>query len=262
MVSSGSRAILRPTPTIRTTASRDDQLRVSLARTPEQIWAAWCLVYASYHRKKLIDANRHQIHFVPQSVQEQSAVVIGRRDGELTTTLSLYEDDELGLPLDAVYKEQLDALRQDGCRLYEVGMLADRCDTPNYRPTELFEIMRFPFHYGAWANCTDMVIGVHPHHAAFYERMFGFDVAGPQLTYGLVRDNPVVLLKLDLCAAQAMQRLPRGIGYFLENPVPHREFDMRFRFHADTIYQSMNDCIESFKNCVDGREFAHRLEVA
>lgn len=217
-----------------------------MARTAEQVKAAWSLVYQSYRRRGLIDPNPLQVHLVPQSVQRRSAMVLGHRNGRLAATLGLYEDERLGLPLDAVYQAQLDALRAEGRRLYEVGMLANRRDCPTYRPHELFELMRLGYHYGAWSGRTDLIIGVHPHHAAFYRRLIGFRTAGPERTYGMVREHPVVLLRLDVQEAASARRPPRGLRYFHQHPVPDRCYDERFTFDPQTIHRSLRRCIESF----------------
>jgi hypothetical protein len=206
---------------------------------------AWELVYRSYRQKGLIDRNRFGVHLVPQSVQPHAIVVIGSKQDDLQTTVSCYKDDRIGLPLDAVYGPELDELRAQELQLFETGMFADQPDAPAHSPQELFELMRFPFYYGLWAGCTDMVIGVHPRHAAFYQRLIGFEAVGAEKTYGLVRDHPVVLLRLNLLGASSRERLPRGMRYFVDHPVPDAAFEARFKFQRDAIEASLRSCIQA-----------------
>ncbi len=241
-------ADVRPAPTRFDAPTRRSARRgfsVGIARNAEDVKAAWMLVYHAYRRKGLINSNRLQVHLVPQSLQERSAIVVGAEGDELVTTLSIYEDARLGLPLDAVYPEELDDLRRAGRRLYEVGMFADRCETRGHKPAELFEIMRLPFHYGHWADRTDLVIGVHPHHEPFYRRLIGFEVIGPERTYGMVRDHPVMLLRLNLLRVPMLDAVPRGMQYFLQRPVRREVYDRRFRFHPDTVQRSLRECVAS-----------------
>ncbi len=220
-------------------------LRVRVARTADEVESAWRLVYASYLQRGLLSPNRHEIHIVPQSLQQRSAVIVGTRSGQLTSTMSCYDEDGLGLPLDAVYSGELDGLRRAGRRLYEVGMLAERVQSAKRSATELFEVMRFAFHYGVWADCTDMIIGVHPRHSGFYCRLLGFEQAGPERSYDLVNDHPAVLLRLDLLTASHRTRVPRGLRYFLDHPVPPGDFDGRFRFREQSVYASLRERVES-----------------
>ncbi len=235
---------------------RSAGIEVQVARSAGEVKAGWELVYQSYHHKGLIDANSLGIHLVPQSVQESSALIVGRREGRIEATLSCYTDEGHGIPLDAVYGEEIDAMRQPGMRLMETGMFADRAEATGMKPNELFELMRFAFHYGHWAGCSHMLIGVHPHHEGFYRRLIGFEVAGSERCYGMVRDLPVVLLMLDLHAFARAARPPRGMKYFLDHPVPRGHYDARFRFHADTVHASLHDCVTSFV------ELKHGLEAA
>src|SRR5690606_13342103 len=99
-------------------------------------------------------------------------------------------------------------------RLYEVGMLADLEVAPRRSPEALFDLMRFAYHFGRYHGDTDMIIGVHPRHARFYQRLIGFDLIGPEREYGLVRGHPAVLLRLDLARAAADPAPVRGLRYF------------------------------------------------
>ena len=173
------------------------ELSFDVARTIEDVAQAWQLVYRAYLRTGLIHANPTRIHTVPQAIGRNTVVVCGRVYGRIVSTLSGYVDGPQSLPLDSVYAAQLDALRAAGCRLMEVGLFADRRLHLERSREAILELMRYVCYFGVHAGATDAVIGVHPHHAAYYTRLLGFDVSGPIRRYGAVNEAEVVLLRLD-----------------------------------------------------------------
>jgi hypothetical protein len=144
--------------------------------------------------------------------------------GETLATASVLFDVSLGLPCDDLFKPQVDALRMRGRRLAEIVRLAVGPNAPRLRflLCRLFNVLYLGAH--RVRGFTDLVIEVHPRHALYYRRSFGFRrVAGP-LPCPRVGGAPAVLLRLDLDWAQeqiARQRLacppgniePRGCLY-------------------------------------------------
>src|SRR5699024_10577737 len=141
------------------------------------------------------------------------------RPGETRSTLTLIGDNPAGLPLDSVYREQLDGLRRRGRRPVEVGLLADRRRRASRSAAALFSMMRWAAYFTLHVQYTDIVIGVHPHHARFYMHCFGFEKLAAPTRYPLVRDNPVIPLRLPLQEALANQK-SRGADYVRDNPLP------------------------------------------
>lgn len=114
-------------------------------------------------------------------------------------------------------------------------MLADRRESAARGMGALFNMMRWAVHFGLHNDVSDIVIGVHPRHAQFYIRCYGFEEAAPATTYALVRDNPVVLLRLRLRESLAMDVLPRGLADARDNPIPRSAFSGRFAFHPEQL---------------------------
>ena len=121
-------------------------------------------------------------------------------------------------------------LRRKGRRLLEVGMLADRRESAARGIGALFSMMRWAVHYALHTDLTDVVIGVHPRHAQFYERCYGFEVFAPPTSYPLVRNHLVVGLRLRLREGLAKDVLPRGLADARDNPIPASAFAHRFAF--------------------------------
>ncbi len=209
------------------------------ATSLEQVESAWRLVYDRYAEMGLINENPFGIHAVPTAVGPHACVMWGPEGPEVGYTMTLFRDNPLGLALDSVYADYLDDLRQQGRRLLEVGMLADRRRHASRGIGALFSMMRSAIYYGLHNDLTDIVIGVHPRHAQFYVRCYGFEQFAPPTSYAMVRDNPVVLLRLRLREGLANDVLPRGLADARDNPLPRSMFSQRFAFAPEQLRGSL-----------------------
>lgn len=210
-------------------------LAFDVARTTDEVVEAWRLVYRSYLHAGLIGPNQAGIHTVRQAIGPTSAVICGRLNGLAVSTLTAYMDGRDGLPLDKVYSDELQALRDDGNILLELGLFADRRDQLQRSIEALLELMRFGTYFGVCIGATRGVIGVHPRHVGFYTRLLAFDVIGPEKTYPMVKNHPVVLLQLDWYAKTKLKKPPRGIVHFMENPLTAEAFQSRAQFDSVSL---------------------------
>ncbi len=205
------------------------------ATSLEEVESAWRLVFERYSQMGLIDENPYGIHAVPTAVGPHACVIWGPEGPDVGYTMTLFRDNPMGLALDSVYAPYLDELRRKGRRLLEVGMLADRRQSATRGVGALFSMMRWAIHFGVHTDLTDIVIGVHPRHADFYIRCYGFEKFAPPTSYALVRNNPVVLLRLSLLEALAKDLLPRGLADARDNPIPSSAFSHRFAFEPEQM---------------------------
>lgn len=217
----------------------------------QQVEAAWRLVYDRYSQMGLINENPFAIHAVPGAVGDHACVVWGPDGGNVGYTMTLFRDNPMGLALDSVYARELDALRGTGRRLLEVGMLADRREFATRSIGALFSMMRWAIYYGLHLDLTDIVIGVHPRHAQFYARCYGFEEFAEPTSYPLVRNNPVVPLRLRLVEGLAKEILPRGLADARNNPVPRSAFSGRFTFKPEELRDSLLVDFLKDRYCID-----------
>jgi len=222
---------------------------MQVARTLPEVIAAWQLVYETYRHTNFIDPNAYLIHTTQRAVAPNTVVLYLPHDGQVQSTITAIPDGPSGLPLDDVYPKELARLRRSGRRICEGGLLADQRQIPDRkseggalrrcrpssrtRPgqTSLVEMMRFAVNYGR--SCfavTDLLIGVHPRHARFYSRGFGFEPYGPPRTHPRVNHQPVVLLRCDLERARFIQPIPFVLAYCFGSTVSPEVFDARYRF--------------------------------
>jgi hypothetical protein len=209
------------------------------ATSLEQVELAWQLVYDRYSQSGLIEENPFCIHAFPTAVGQHACVIWGPDGPKVGYTMTLFRDSPVGLALDSVYAQHLDEMRGKGCRLLEVGMLADRRRCASRSIAALFSMMRWAIHYGLRTDSTDIVIGVHPRHAPFYIRCYGFEKFAPPTSYPMVRNNPVVPLRLRLLEQLAKDALPRGLVHARDNPIPASAFSHRFAFEPEQLRGSL-----------------------
>jgi hypothetical protein len=167
----------------------------NLAVTRDDIDQAERLVHDAYVARGLRDAAAQR-----RAARAGSAVVfVASIDGAVGATLSLLRDSTRGLPVDALYRSELAALRAGGRRLAEVGALA--VDRP-WRGAALALVRPLVQLVGIYARdvggVDDLCIAVHPRHAPFYEHGFGFTHFGAEKAYGAVKGAPAVGLCLNL----------------------------------------------------------------
>ena len=213
-------------------------LAYGVAKSLEDAQGAWRLVYRAYLRTGLIAPNHLRIHTLPHAVGDGTMVVLGRIGPVTVSTLSTYLDGEHGLPLDSVYRKELDARREAGRKLVETGLFADRRAKLTRSADSLFELMRFAFYFARVRGADDLIIGVHPRHAPFYRRFLGFEVCGEERNYSVVNDNPVVLLLLDLAARLNETPRRRGIAFFEQHPLGPADFADCYRFPRQELETS------------------------
>jgi hypothetical protein len=213
-------------------------LEFDVARTLADVLDAWALVHDAYVRARLIKANRWNLHTISDAVRPRTVVIVGRISDVVASTMSCYLDDSRGLPLDQIYPQQMNGLRRSG-RLMEVGLFADRREKVARSFNALLQLMRYTFFYAVHSQVSDIVIGVNPHHAKFYERLFGFERFAEDSTCPSVNHAPLVPLRLDIPNTYLEQGpLPKGLAFFRSNPMDADAFAGHYAFDCQEIARS------------------------
>ncbi len=214
------------------------------AKSLEEVILAWRTVHQCYLKNGLVDENPHRIHLVPQAVSPATLVVMTEPPAEALeddagdigiATISGYPDIGEGLPLDDVFATEMNELRAAGRNLMEVGLLADGRTGKSRCMETKFSLMRWIYFYGIYAGQTDLVLGVHPRHVAFYKRFLGAVEFAAESTCARVKDAKVVGLRLDLVGSLVADPRPRGIQQFLNEPISRNDLADRFMLRWSAI---------------------------
>jgi hypothetical protein len=169
-----------------------------IAARREEIKAALELVYRTYVRSGLTHLSRHEIRVTPYHTLPTTEVLVAKDRGEVVCTMSLVRDAGLGLPMEAIYKREIGQRRRRGIRLAEVSCLADDREGEAGSFSVLSRLMALTAQCAVRREVGQLVIAVHPRHAAFYQRFIAFEPIGEEKTYAAVRNKPAVALVLDL----------------------------------------------------------------
>lgn len=115
--------------------------------------------------------------------------------GNTVGTMSLCLDGDAGLPADDIFRDKLDLLRAQGCRLCEPSKLAIE---KGVAKRVFAALLHISYIYARNIHgFTDYIIEVNPRHVMFYKRMLGFRDFGGQRECTRV-GAPAVLLRLEL----------------------------------------------------------------
>lgn len=154
------------------------------------------LVERMYAARGLIP---YGVHVTPPDGRD--LIVAALRNGHAAATLTLRMDCGAGLLADALYHDEIDAVRQRGARVSEITRLAIAPDAASYDALAgllqaLYTLAQLTGHM------SDIFIEVHPRHARFHQRVFGFRLAGEERICPRV-GAPAVLLHLSRQAFEA-----------------------------------------------------------
>jgi hypothetical protein len=180
------------------TSNECSDIAIKVAATREELAGAFRLAYQSYLRAGLCNPCAEELRITPYQLLPTTEVIVAELRGEIISTLSLVRDGALGLPLEAVYPDEVRQRRAAGLKLAEVSCLADRRkDIARFFP--LFaELARLMMHLAERDAVDQLLIAVHPRHARMYTRAMAFKQVGDDRGYPAVNGNPAVLLCLDL----------------------------------------------------------------
>jgi len=148
-------------------------------------------------------------------------------------------DTPIGLPMDEIYHDEVQALRDGGRRLVEVTMLADRRLSVSRSLAMVLALMKLVFDYATLSlKSTDLCITVNPHHDKFYHEYLLFTPLGGLRAYPSVSGNPAIARRLDLVRVEEeCQGRPVLLHRFFEDRTPLSVFEKRYRMSdADLSY--------------------------
>ncbi|MBM4005484.1 MAG: long-chain N-acyl amino acid synthase [Planctomycetes bacterium] len=175
-----------------------DQIQYCMAQTPGDRTGAFQLVYRSYMRAGLGSENPYGMRVTRFQLEPASQIFVGKICDEVVSTVTLVPDGPLGLPMDSMFREEVDALRNTGKRVSEVSCLADRRSSTSRFLDTFSQLTRLMAQYARYQRIDCLLVTVHPRHARFYKRYLGFlDISDRIESCPHAQDRPAAALKLD-----------------------------------------------------------------
>ena len=181
-----------------------------IAETREELEEAYRVVHDTYVEEEYMDPHPSKMRIKLMNAHPHTITFIGKKEDHVAITLTVIPDSPLGLPVDDIYKQEVDRLRAMQRSVVEVGSLASHVLYRDHKKNSHMEIITrlknialhidmasivYSSHY---LNADDMVIAVHPKHKKFYEQVLLFEPFGEEKAYPDVKGNLAVGLRLNL----------------------------------------------------------------
>lgn len=175
---------------------------ICFARNENEFLQALRLVYDEYCKQGYCPENALKLFYGPHTLTEECRVLNYMADGKVVATLSrVVDSDDMGLPMDSLYKDELEPLRKEGRKISECGSFASLQEKP-YRMAAV-ELTQNIILDSIAEKISDICITVNPRHVNFYSKRYGFQVFGPEKHYAKV-GAPAVPMRLDLHSYQRL----------------------------------------------------------
>lgn len=214
-----------PELTVDVTAKTTEDVTYRIAATLEERASAFRLIYDSYLRAGLGEPNRYHLRVTPYHLLQTTETFLATYRGEAISTMTLVTDGELGLPMECVYRDEVDARRERGLRIGEVSCLADRRQHFERLFPVFIRLCRLMAQHAWTRGLDELLIAVHPRHARFYHRFMHFKPIGPQKAYPTVRDHPALALSLNF--ARVDRDRPASFETFFGQWLPAEQLEPR-----------------------------------
>ncbi|WP_031387420.1 N-acyl amino acid synthase FeeM domain-containing protein [Desulfonatronum thiodismutans] len=237
---------LRRSAMLRAKLDEIDRPNIKIAETQDELAQSFALVYQEYLASGYIKTpHSSEMHLSVYNFLPKTCVYIFRSYTKVISTLSQIFDSELfGLPMDALYQPELDALRAKGRKVTELSALA----TP--KETRWCNLMVFlsktMFEYSRLVDVDDICIMVNPKHVNFYKTMFLFDDFGPERFYEGV-GAPAVALRIDMDTIE--EKLSEK----------YQDFDVDGNLHA--FFCKMNTTMQELQSGWTFHEKRHPMDA-
>tara|TARA_R110002049_G_scaffold285698_2_gene466831 strand:+ start:43695 stop:44501 length:807 start_codon:yes stop_codon:yes gene_type:complete len=211
------------------TKSKRSAPGISLARSRDDLSGAFSLLYQAYLDAGLEAPRPSGIRITPYHMLPTTEVVVSKLGDEVVSTISLVGDGFLGIPMQSMYPEQVNGLRERGSRIAEVGCLADRRKSPVRFIDNFRQMTRLLAQVALVRGIDVLVVATHPRHARFYTRALGFQKFGDVSECPYAQGNPAVALYLDLEEHISEELRDQYFG----TPIPSKELSP-YHWDGDT----------------------------
>lgn len=190
-----------------------DRISFKFAETREELEQAFSLVYEVYLNKGYIPKPCfHKMLYNIYSLLPETTHIIAKSYLNVISNLTeIFDSPTFGLPMDCIYKQELDELRKQGRSIVELSSLA----TPEvHRWKNIFlYLVQVMYWYSVYKEVDDVCITINPRHVRYYMQLFPFEYLGPERHYKRV-DAPAVALRGKIREAREwMVSISRSLGF-------------------------------------------------
>lgn len=230
-----------------------DRPAIKFAETVEELHQAFSLLHDTYLQTNYLSKPKpHGMLFNIHALLPETAVFIAKSYLTVISSLTeIFDTKQFGLPMDIIYREELDRLRDQGRKIVELSALV----TPSkLRWRNLFMYLsHVMYQYSLYRGVNDLCIAVNPKHVRFYKEIFLFEEFGPERLYPRV-NAPAVALRINMDSIQNKTQKIYGSLDF--------DCNLHAYFHRMTGLQPLDDAIEAPEiSPADAQGSLHTLET-
>jgi hypothetical protein len=167
---------------------------------------AYKLIYKEYAARGYCSEKSSQMHFNHYCVLPETRTFVLSRDEVMVGTISLVPDSPCGLPMESLFPDEIQGLRDANRKLAEVSLLSLSKEEFHRKGFSLgnvkklkasFQLFGAMLHHAYANGITDLVIAVHPKHEALY-RYLSYEIIGPVRSYSGACGKPALSMRLGI----------------------------------------------------------------
>ncbi len=165
------------------------------ASTRNELEAAYSLTHEVYVKMGLCDPDPSGLRLSYWNAVPGAVTAICIEDNQVVSTVTLFPASELGLPMDVIYKKEVDILRGQGNILVEAGGLASKVKNQ----ASIFHLFKLVILYAEINLKVDFIVNtIHPRSILFNLAVFDSKQIGNLKKHPTVKNNPAVAFSIDL----------------------------------------------------------------
>lgn len=231
-----------------------------VARSQQELEKAYNLVYEEYLKRGYTKENASKLRLSIYNTLPQATTFIAASGDTVIATATVVPDSPLGLPMDEIYRQELNKLRKQNKKICEISMLASN--------TELFEqgismmlnakkllfifsLFKVIFDYAAQILRLDYIcISINPKHKLTYDFLLFKDL-GELKTYNHANGAPAVAKCLNLKTAPEECKRKESEGLyqmFMAKNTPPEKFSQKISFSAEDLKYFFADKSDVLEN--------------
>jgi hypothetical protein len=202
-------------------ADKVQKIQYHIARTKKELEEAFALVYKEYAQRGYIPKHyKSKLRLSLFNALPTTTTFVAKQGRRVVATVTLIPDSPLGIPMDKIYKREVDRLRRKGRNIAEVSQLS--IDSKLFPPgwfsmfnfaklIFVFKLFKLVLDYALYVNkVSDFCIVINPQHQYLY-KFLGFEVLGGFRYYGSVNRAPAIAKRLNLEVCEKIARNRKGL---------------------------------------------------
>ncbi len=216
-----------------------------VARSRQELESVYRIVYKEYLKQGYINPNDAEMHFSTHNLLPQTTTFVAMADDKVITTATIIPDSPLGVPMDELYKKEVDRLRDQ--KICEVSMLANSSALFAGEASMLLNAKKMFLVFYLFKCMLDYIreflhldyicIAINPKHKGTYESLFFKDLGGLK-NYDKVNGAPAVAKALNVhTVEQECSKSEKNNTYklFFAGQTPPEKFEGKVKLSLEDI---------------------------